>query len=158
MPKKVRGYLVDICAPISHHFPQSRQQLQAGAGELPWADLFKTMKWDSVWPRTMLPASPPQCLPRAGRLAPTTASHPCLLGDAVTACRSRAPLPAASPPHLCSSQQADPCESPALFAYCPPPTHPPGPGTPGGHLTPTAWPVPSSASGPKRVCRCQLNE
>lgn len=34
----------------------------------------------------------------AGWLAPTTASLPCLLGDLVTTCRSRAPHPAASPP------------------------------------------------------------
>lgn len=57
-------------------------------------------------------------LPRAGRLAPTTASHPCLLGDPVTARHSRAPLPAASPPHLCSSQQADRSYSPLCSMIC----------------------------------------
>lgn len=35
VPEEVRGYFLDVCAPIPYHFPQSSQQFQAGAGELP---------------------------------------------------------------------------------------------------------------------------
>lgn len=35
VPEEVRGYFLDICAPIPYHFPQSSQQFQAGSGELP---------------------------------------------------------------------------------------------------------------------------